>query len=191
MTDMQNSAENPRRQLLRLGAKLMGGLLVLAILGALFAGLFGGSGKPDVTIVSLVDLKRGEARLLEWQGRKLWLLRRNRAQLESLGELDRQVRDPYSKQKPLPRKVSYKHRGLVAEYLLVLAGGERCEVDYVGEGGRPGDAGWAGGFHDRCSGDWYDSAGRVYLTSRFADHLQVPDYRIVGASLIIGQPAIE
>ena len=46
-----------------------------------------------------------------------------------------------------------------------------------------------GGFHEACEDLWYDLAGRAYQRDdqRYVDHLRVPDYRIVGATLLIGQ----
>ena len=95
--------------------------------------------------VSLADLKPGQGKKLDWEGKPLWLVRRPRAWMSDLRDVESEVQDPYSENKPLPGEVSHIHRGLTSDYLLVFAVGDRCEVGYVDKN-QNGPAGrrWAG-----------------------------------------------
>lgn len=172
-----------RRLYLRVVVKLMAGSLLLAIVVLLLASLLAPRDKLDgVEVHSLIGLKWGEAKHLQWQGKKLWLVKRRKDQVLALRDMDKLVKDPWSKSKPLPKGVNYLHRGLLQEYLLVFAQGEACEVEFLKEEGREG-------FYEPCADYRYDLAGRLLSesdASGIAEHLRIPDYRIVGAQLIIG-----
>ena len=168
-----------RRVYLEFTVRVMLLIAVLAIAIVFVGSLFRNNPALDeVQVFSLADLQYGQARLLDWRGKKLWLLKRRRDQVSALRDLDKQVPDAWSQLKPLPLGVNYLHRGLLPEYLLVFARGDQCQVDYAD-----------GGFQEPCTGMQYDLAGRVLSASDktgVAEHLRVPAYRIVGAKLIVG-----
>lgn len=168
-----------RRVYLEFTVRLMLLVAILAIVFVLLASLFRSNpALDDVKMFSLADLKYGQARLLDWHGKPLWLVKRRGDQVQALRDLDNEVADAWSKLKPLPKGVNYLHRGLLPEYLLVFAKGDQCQVEYVD-----------GGFQEPCTGMQYDMAGRILKASDktgVAEHLRVPAYRIVGAKLLVG-----
>lgn len=168
-----------RRVYLEFTVRVMLLIAVLSIATVFLSSLFRSNPDlDDVKVFSLADLQYGQARLLDWHGKKLWLLKRRSDQISALRDLDNEVSDAWSKLKPLPKGVNYLHRGLLPEYLLVFARGDQCQVEYV-----------EGGFQEPCTGMQYDIAGRILSASDktgVAEHLRVPAHRIVGAKLLVG-----
>jgi len=172
-----------RRIYLEFTVRIMLLIAVLSLTAVFLASLFRSNPElDDVKVFSLADLKYGQARLLDWHGKKLWLLKRRSYQVAGLRDLDNKVKDEWSKLKPLPKGMNYLHRGLLSEYVLLFAYGDQCQVEVV-----EGDVAVA--FYEPCTQLQYDIAGRVFKSSDasgVAEHLRVPAYRIVGAKLLVG-----
>lgn len=175
------TTKNPRRLILRAATKLMLVLSVISIALVLLYSLFARVGVDHgVGVYTLQDLAWGEARELEWQGHQLWLIKRRKEAVDALRDWDQRVKDPWSDAKPLPKDVNYLHRGLLSRYLLVFAQGQQCRVLPLTDGT---------GFYEPCASYRYDLAGRLIAetdSSGLGEHLRIPDYRIVGAQLIVG-----
>ncbi len=179
--------DTPLRLRLRVALKMMGlfGLMVFVFL--LLSSLLSrpGGNVPLPLEVSLLELGPGEDLRVSWNGRRVLVLHRDAAMLDSLAE-DAELYDPGSRFGRRPSGVSAPHRGMVPEWLVVYAESTDlgCDLELVSPG--QADTSWRGGFRDRCRGGRYDFAGRVYKGQPAMRNLEIPPYRIDGSQLILG-----
>lgn len=191
ITSDQASAQ--RRLKLRVAAKLMLYVGFACIVYVFFAALRSGDGEvrsvPSLR-VSIADMASGETRFLSWEGRPVLVYRRTDEDIGSLRSADDRLLDPESKESEQPELARNAYRSASAEWFVALAlgTGQGCSVEWLPaeqtlfQGKR-----WSGGFRDSCGQDRYDVAGRVYKSQYATRNLIVPQYRIEGASLVLGQ----
>jgi len=138
--------------------------------------------------IDLSDLAPGGLKIEQWQGKPIWILRRNDADLSGLEQLDDKLRDPDSEVEQQPDYASDKYRSIKPEYLIVvgLCTHLGCSPSYVPqeEDHSLGDD-WPGGFFCPCHGSKFDLAGRVYRGVPAPSNLRVPPYRFVRDDVII------
>ena len=88
-----------RRRFLTTSATVIGGVGVLAT-AVPFISTFTPSAKAKAigapVEVDISDIQPGERKIVEWQGKPVWILRRGEATLNSLNDLNSEVRDPES-----------------------------------------------------------------------------------------------
>ena len=178
--------DTPLRLRLRVSLKLMGLFALVFFVGLLISGLFSRPG-GDIQLPLEVDLRSidaGEAHRLSWNGRRVLVLHRDRGMFEALAE-DEALYDPASRFDRRPRGMSAPHRGWAPEWLVVYAESTDlgCDLEIVSPGA---EAGWEGGFRDRCRQGRYDFAGRVYKGQPAMRNLEIPPHRIDGMRLILG-----
>lgn len=171
-----------RRLVLRVLTKLLIAIGVVVLLGVLLASLVRNDPEREgVAVVDLRPLKVGQAQKVRWQQHPVWIVRRDVFDVDALPAESDALLDRGTQEAPLPLGVNPYHRGLDKRYLVVLARGVSCDVEW-----REGQ-----GFYEPCVDLHYDLAGRLKRAASLplgAAHLQVPDHRIAGASLVIGQP---
>jgi ubiquinol-cytochrome c reductase iron-sulfur subunit len=147
--------------------------------------------------VDIGGLQPGELRRVKWQGKPVWILRRDEAELATLPELDGEVRDPSSEKEQQPIYAQNEHRSIKPEYLIVvgLCTHLGCSPTYVpqvdaevhGLG-----AEWKGGFFCPCHGSRFDLAGRVYKDVPAPANLLVPPHQYLSESrVLIGNDSVE
>jgi len=104
-----------RRRFLTTSATVVGGVGVLAT-AVPFVSTFTPSAKARAigapVEVDISDIKPGERKIVEWQGKPVWILRRGEETLNSLSELDSEVRDPESEQDQQPKYARNLHRSI-------------------------------------------------------------------------------
>ena len=135
--------------------------------------------------VDIGDLKPGELKRVKWQGKPVWILRRTEAELQSLPELDGQVRDPASDVAQQPEYARNEHRSIRPEFLIVvgLCTHLGCSPSFVPkEEAQAHDlsAEWKGGFFCPCHGSRFDLAGRVFKGVPAPANLLVPPHEFLG-----------
>jgi len=136
------------------------------------------------------DLKPGERRIEKWQGKPVWILRREQEQLASLPDLNAELRDPESAEGQQPDYARNINRSIKPEYLIVigLCTHLGCSPTYVPEAeaqlhGLPAD--WKGGFFCPCHGSRFDLAGRVYKDVPAPTNLIVPPHQYLSESRVL------
>jgi ubiquinol-cytochrome c reductase iron-sulfur subunit len=175
-----------RRLRLRVTLKLMILAAVTVFLFLLITALFSRPG-GNIVLPLDVDLRNiaaGSSERVQWNGRRVLILHRDRPMLDSLAGAD-ELYDPASRFDRRPRGLSVDHRGFLPEWLVVYAESTDlgCDLDLV----PPDEAeDWAGGLVDRCRGGRYDFAGRVYRGQPAMRNLEVPQYRLEGSRLTLG-----
>ena len=181
--------DNDTRRALRGAIKLMAVLGLLAVVYALSSTLFTaddtGDGLP--LAIELAALGPGEARQLEWQGRRYLVLHRSPAMLATLAAPDGpRLADAASQRSRQPATVKMPYRSADPRYLVVLDYDTalNCPLELV-QPASPDADGWAGGLRDTCGGSRYDFAGRVLAGERAVRNLTVPEHRLEQDRLLV------
>jgi ubiquinol-cytochrome c reductase iron-sulfur subunit len=144
--------------------------------------------------VDIADLKVGELKTVEWQGKPVWILKRDKSMIESLNKTDAQVADPKSDKEyqfKTPEYAKNQHRSIKEEVLVVvgicshLGCSPSSRVTPGPQPNLPDD--WQGGFLCPCHGSTFDLAGRVFRNKPANTNLDVPPHQyLADAKLLIG-----
>jgi ubiquinol-cytochrome c reductase iron-sulfur subunit len=140
--------------------------------------------------VEIGDLQPGELKITQWQGKPVWILRRDPASLEGIKSLDNEVRDPNSEQEQQPEYAKNEFRSVKPEYLIVLGLCTHlgCSPTLVSreEGGSHNlGRDWRGGFFCPCHGSRFDMAGRVYKGVPAPTNLVVPPHMYLSETKVL------
>jgi len=144
-------------------------------------------------------LEEGARLTVEWRGKPVWLVKRNKQMLDDLPGLKSQLQDPNSEMASQQPKYAQNPYRSVKPEILVLVGictHLGCSPLFRPELA-PADLGpnWKGGFfcpcHGSifcpCHGSSFDLAGRVYKGVPAPSNLVVPPYRYLSDTrLLIG-----
>ncbi|MFV2058850.1 MAG: ubiquinol-cytochrome c reductase iron-sulfur subunit [Thiohalomonadales bacterium] len=147
------------------------------------------AGAPVEVDISKLDF--GQLLTVEWRGKPVWILRRNKEILANAESLNDILRDPNSdelSQQPAYAKNDY--RSINPEYMVMIGICTHlgCSPTFRPDVA-PADLGpeWKGGFFCPCHGSRYDLSGRVFAGVPAPSNLVVPPYRFVTATrLLIG-----
>jgi ubiquinol-cytochrome c reductase iron-sulfur subunit len=133
-------------------------------------------------------LEPGQQMIVEWQGKPVWIVRRTKEMLSTLGKDVARLADPESKRSEQPDYARNEARSLKPE-LMVMVG--ICTHLGCSPTSKltPGDASmgadWPGGFFCPCHGSKFDLAGRVYANMPAPDNLPVPKYKYLSDTKIL------
>ncbi len=141
--------------------------------------------------VDVGKLQPGQMMRVKWQGKPVWILRRNEKTLNDLESLNSAVRDPDSTIEQQPAYAKNAHRSINPEYLVVVGICTHlgCSPNYFSATDQH-DLGpdWKGGFFCPCHGSRFDLAGRVFKGVPAPTNLIVPPHKFVGSMhVIIGE----
>jgi len=140
--------------------------------------------------VDIGDLQPGGLRIVQWQGKPVWILRRDPSSLEAIRALNSVVRDPNSEREQQPEYAKNEHRSVKPEFLVVigLCTHLGCSPTFVSD--EDGDihnfgSDWKGGFFCPCHGSTFDLAGRVYRGVPAPTNLVVPPHMYLSETKIL------
>ena len=144
--------------------------------------------------VDVGELQPGQMMRVKWQGKPVWILRRNEKTLSDLELLDSAVRDPDSKIEQQPPYAKNAHRSINPEYLIVVGICTHlgCSPNYFSATDQHNlGSDWKGGFFCPCHGSRFDLAGRVFKGVPAPTNLVVPPHKFVGSMhIIIGEDTV-
>ena len=142
--------------------------------------------------VDISKLESGQMMTVEWRGKPVWIINRNKEMLETLAKLDDQMADPKSEKKMQPDYAKNETRWIKPEILVTvgicthLGCSPSSKFKKGAEEGMAAD--WQGGFLCPCHGSTFDFAGRVYKSKPAPDNLEVPPhYYIADGRILIGE----
>jgi ubiquinol-cytochrome c reductase iron-sulfur subunit len=140
--------------------------------------------------VDISDLEPGELKIVLWQGKPVWILRRDTASLDGIRSLDSEVSDPASEEEQQPEYARNEYRSVKSEYLIVigLCTHLGCSPTFVHAGdGASHNLGnsWKGGFFCPCHGSLFDLAGRVFKGVPAPTNLVVPPHMYLSETNIL------
>lgn len=140
--------------------------------------------------VDISKLAPGQMMTVEWRGKPVWIIHRDKTMLDSLKKTDPLVVDPKSdKTSQQPEYAKNEYRSIKPEYMVAVGicthlGCSPSDKFKAGaESGVTAD--WAGGFLCPCHGSTFDLAGRVYKSKPAPDNLEVPPHMYLSESKII------
>ena len=140
--------------------------------------------------VDISKLKSGERKIVKWQGKPVWILRRTPEMLDEITAQNDDVDDPASDESAQPDYAKNEYRSREDEYLIVLGVCTHlgCSPSFIlKDSDNPPVADWTGGFFCPCHGSRFDLAGRVYKGVPAPTNLVIPPYKFISASrLLIG-----
>lgn len=140
--------------------------------------------------VDISRLESGARLVVEWRGKPVWLVRRTDAMLETLPEVQDELRDPDSSESVQPEYTQneYRAREDHSSVLVILGVCTHlgCSPLYRPDQA-PADLGpdWKGGFFCPCHGSRFDLAGRVYLGVPAPTNLEIPPYMFLSDTRIL------
>lgn len=136
--------------------------------------------------VDISKLDEGAQMTVEWRGKPVWIIRRSRAALDTLSQVEKNLRDPNSDESVQPEYTKNQYRSLKDEVLVLLGLCTHlgCSPKYRPEVGSV-NADWLGGFYCPCHGSAFDMAGRVYQGVPAPTNMTVPPHTFVGESKIL------
>ena len=188
-----DAVDNERRRFLTTAATVVGGAGVAAAAVPFIAAMTPSAKTKAIGApveVDINDIKPGERKIVQWQGKPVWILRRDKDELEDIREMDGEVRDPDSAVNQQPEYARNEYRSVKPEFLIVigLCTHLGCSPNYVPrEEGEKFNLGseWKGGFFCPCHGSRFDLAGRVLKGVPAPTNLVVPPYKFLSDTRII------
>ncbi len=125
-------------------------------------------------------LEEGRMMIVEWQSKPVWIVRRSQQMLDSLPNLNDNLRDPASENTDQQPEYAQNATRSRKPEILVLVGictHLGCSPSYRPEIA-PADLGdeWLGGFFCPCHSSKFDMAGRVYTGVPAPTNLPVPPH---------------
>jgi ubiquinol-cytochrome c reductase iron-sulfur subunit len=141
--------------------------------------------------VDISALQEGQQLTVAWRGKPHYIVRRSKAMLASLPEMDATVLDPKSSNaNQQPKYAQNEYRSIKPEVLVLEAVCTHlgCAPEFVPEV-RPQAfyEDWKGGYFCPCHKSKYDLAGRVFQGMPAPANLPVPPYHFENdATLVIG-----
>lgn len=133
------------------------------------------------TTVTIGDLPPGRLRIIDWQGRTVWVLRRTAEELAMLAAHESELIDPSSAHSLQPEGCRNRHRSLRPEIFVAIGQctHQGCPPNLrLGSGGR-------GEFLCPCHTSRYDLAGRVFRQGPALTNLVIPVYRLEGDDRVV------
>ena len=135
-------------------------------------------------------LEPGQQVIFKWQGKPVWVVRRDDKALASLPKVAENLRDAASSDSIQPEYATNEHRSIKPEYLVIVGICTHlgCSPTY-----RPNmiEADFQGGFFCPCHGSKFDFAGRVYTGVPAPTNLTVPPhYYIDDGRILIGEDGV-
>ena len=178
--------DNSRRRFLTAATTVVGGAGVVAVAVPFLA-----SWNPSARAKSagapveanIGKLEAGQQIIVKWQGKPVWIVRRDDEALASLKTVEPELRDILSDESIQPAYAKNEYRSIKPEYLVVVGICTHlgCSPTY-----RPEiTADWLGGFFCPCHGSKFDFAGRVYKGVPAPTNLVIPPHKFVAESVVL------
>jgi ubiquinol-cytochrome c reductase iron-sulfur subunit len=140
--------------------------------------------------VDVSGIPSGQMITVEWRGKPVWIIHRDKEQLADLKKNDDLVADPMSKRPGFTPKYAENEWRSRKPELFVCVGicthlGCSPTPHFAVGGGDGLPSNWEGGFLCPCHGSTFDLAGRVFKNKPAPDNLEVPPYQYLSDSRII------
>lgn len=137
------------------------------------------TGNPVAT--DLADLQPGKLRVLDWQGRTLWILRRTAEEVSALADHESELIDPHCQHSLQPENCRNRHRSLHPNVFVAIG---QCTHQGCTPQLRNGP-GVRSEFLCPCHTSKFDLAGRVFRSGPAPANLVIPVYRLDGDSRVV------
>ena len=178
--------DKSRRRFLTAATTVVGGAGVVAVAVPFLASWnpsarAQSAGAPVQADISKLEV--GAQVIVKWQGKPVWIVRRDEEALGTLSKITPELRDPDSNESIQPAYAKNEDRSIKREYLVVVGICTHlgCSPSY-----RPEiTADWLGGFFCPCHGSKFDFAGRVYKGVPAPTNLDIPPHKFVAEHVVL------
>lgn len=178
--------DKSRRRFLTAATTVVGGAGVVAV-----AVPFLSSWNPSARAKSagapveadISKMEAGQQIIVKWQGKPVWIVRRDEEALATLPKMEPNLRDPNSEESIQPAYAKNQTRSIKPEYLVVVGICTHlgCSPSY-----RPEiTADWLGGFFCPCHGSKFDFAARVHKGVPAPTNLVIPPHKYLAESVVL------
>ncbi len=181
-----NDADNSRRRFLTAATVVVGASGALtAVTPFVFSwnpsARAKSAGAPIEADIS--KLEPGQQIIFKWQGKPVWVLRRDQKALDTLPKVVGDLRDAESNESQQPDYAKNEFRSLKPEILVMVGICTHlgCSPTYQPEI----TADFQGGFFCPCHGSRFDFSGRVYKGVPAPTNLPIPPYYFIDDNLIL------
>ncbi len=138
--------------------------------------------------VDISTIAPGTMKVIEWQGKPVWVLRRTPEMLDLLAKHDGDLVDPTSSVPQQPEYCKNPTRSIKPDVFVAIGICTHlgCSPNFRPEVA-PADLGfnWGGGWLCPCHGSRFDLAGRVYKGSPAPTNLVIPPYQYLSDNLLL------
>lgn len=133
---------------------------------------------------NISELEEGARITVVWRGKPVWVIRRTKAMLATLGEDVDELRDPECKEPQQPPYCQNEYRSIKPSILVMIGICTHlgCSPEYRPQADK-GQLDYPG-FFCPCHGSKYDISGRVYSGVPAPLNMVVPEYHYVNDNLI-------
>lgn len=144
------------------------------------------AGAPVEVDVSTIE--PGTMKVVEWQGKPVWIVRRTQEMLDLLSKHDGELTDPASSVPQQPDYANNPNRSIKPEYIVAIGVCTHlgCSPTFRPEVA-PDDLGstWGGGWYCPCHGSRFDLAARVYKGSPAPTNLIIPPHQYLSDTMLL------
>lgn len=188
---MSNAPVNSgRRRFLTLSTAVVGGVGAAAV-AVPFLKSWSPSAKAKAAgapvEVDISKIAEGQLIRVIWQGKPVWIVRRDEKTITKLNEIRDLLRDPSSKEPQQPTYINENHRSIKPDIFVAvgLCTHLGCSPTYLPDGFGEQVDGVEAGFFCPCHGSKFDMAGRVFKSVPAPYNLVVPPYHYLDDKKIL------
>jgi len=138
--------------------------------------------------VDISGIEPGTMKVVEWQGKPVWVVRRTQEMIDLLAKHDGELTDPACNVPQQPDYCNNPNRSIKPEVFVVIGICTHlgCSPSYRPEVA-PVDLGanWAGGWFCPCHGSRFDLSARVYKGSPAPTNLIVPPHQYLSETVLL------
>jgi ubiquinol-cytochrome c reductase iron-sulfur subunit len=138
--------------------------------------------------VDISAIAPGTMKVVEWQGKPVWIVRRNKEMLDLLAKHDAELTDPTLTVPQQPDYCKNPGRSIKPEIFVVIGICTHlgCSPSFRPEVA-PADLGsaWGGGWFCPCHGSRFDLAARVYKGSPAPTNLIIPPHQYLSDTVLL------
>ena len=137
--------------------------------------------------VNISKVEPGQLIRVEWRGKPVWIVRRNKDIMDELQKHDNQLRDPNSEEDQQPAYAKNPGRSIKPEFFIAVGICTHlgCSPTYEHDKFEQYVQGVRSGFFCACHGSTYDMAGRVFQGVPAPLNLVVPPHHYVDNTTVL------
>ncbi len=137
--------------------------------------------------VDISKIETGQLIRVIWQGKPVWIVKRDPLIIEQLDGIDSQLRDPSSQEPQQPDYITSSYRSIKPEIFVAvgLCTHLGCSPTYLPDTFSDQIAGVQSGFFCPCHGSKFDMAGRVFKSVPAPYNLVIPPYTFLDDNRIL------